>query len=87
MKLVTADMTNWVTTHVQGTCTWGGVNGLVEFNKHFGIPEDDDDLFLKALEEAELFECTVCGWYAEVSEMSDRHCEPTCQDCADEDEE
>ncbi len=87
MVEITAEMHNWVIDHVMGSCTWGNSNARLEFNKEFNIPSGNVDIFEIALTEAEVFECANCGWYCEFAEMSDKHCESVCQDCADEDDE
>lgn len=33
----------------------------------------------------EIFECTQCGWWCEVSESNDKDGENVCNDCNDED--
>lgn len=82
--VITSDMHNWIIDHVMGSCTYGNFNARLNFNKEFNLSEDDSDTFEAALVEAEVFECTHCGWYCEYAEMSDKHCEPVCQDCEDE---
>lgn len=87
MKEITTEMHNWIVNHVQGTCTFAHTHNL-EFNKDFGLPEDDEETFDAAMKDAEIFECGSCGWFYEISEQSDNEeCELVCQDCADCEEE
>lgn len=45
--------------------------------------EADDEVFLGELDQ-HVFECTVCGWWCEVSEMSEKHEDFVCTDCEDD---
>lgn len=84
MREITAEMHNWIINHVHGTCTFAYSHNL-EFNEDFGLPEDDEDTFAEAMKDAEIFECSRCGWFYEIAEQSSKHCEETvCQDCEEE---
>lgn len=67
---------------LQGTCDT--LDGIVQV-----VMEDDNictnDLTPEQLEELDqqIFLCETCGWWYEISEMSDE--DQVCQDCDDED--
>ena len=62
---------------LQGTC-----KTIVELRPEFEAAQDDQT-FCDRLDEI-VFECTVCNWWCEQSEMAeDCGNEWVCQDCAD----
>lgn len=78
---ITRDMHNWVVAHVMGSCDFGHTHRL-DFNRAFGITDENDETFDQALEDAEVFLCGGCGWYCEFSEQSEDG--DTCTDCFEE---
>ena len=49
-----------------------------------GLKEDSIDLTIRLEQEGEIFLCDTCGWWCEVSEMSEGHCGQICIECYEE---
>lgn len=88
--MITDEQLNKVIEHLQGTCGTLG-NSIAE------VTEDDslDDFCLTSSQldqvDNEIFECTTCGWWCEMSEacfeFEHDHVENTCEDCCDIEED
>lgn len=69
---------------LQGTCI--SLTAMLE--QHEMEEMENDRNFCNALD-ALVFECELCGWWFEISEMCDQHDTWKCEDCChgDEDED
>lgn len=64
------ELVNEIIAELRGSCR-------AIYNVH-----EDDDLTLEEyrMTDNEIFECAVCGWWCEISEMED---EGVCSDCCE----
>lgn len=79
MKVLPEKLQELIDT-LRGTCA-----GLAETCEHMGFMEDD--LTQSQLEEIDdqIFCCEGCGWWDEISELSDTEAQ-LCRDCAEDNE-
>lgn len=66
--------------HLQGTCISlnEGTQALFDLDEDCLTTENSQQI------DDEIFLCEECGWWYEVSEMSEREDEQVCNDCHEE---